>query len=80
LKDDPLLLVTSLAPGLSPEIRRLRRTDDNQLAAIAKSVLFGLLWLIALPIAALESACHGGATLTMEARLKRASSSGPDDR
>jgi SAM-dependent methyltransferase len=83
LKEDPLLLATSLAPGLSPEVRRLRGTDENQVAAIAKSVLFGLLWLLALPVAALESACHGGATVTMEARLKDASnnpSCGTDDR
>jgi SAM-dependent methyltransferase len=71
LRDDPLLLATSLAPGLSPEVRRSRGVDENQLAAIVKSALFGLLWLIALPVAALESACRGGATLTLEARLKR---------
>jgi SAM-dependent methyltransferase len=74
LKDDPSMLAKSLAPGLSPEVRRLRGTEENQVAAIAKSLLFGLLWLLALPIAALESACCGGATLTIEARLKRASS------
>lgn len=71
LRDDPLMLATSLAPGLSPEVRRSRGGDENQVAAIVKSALFGLLWLIALPIAALESVCRGGATLTMEACLKR---------
>ena len=71
LRDDPLLLATSLAPGLSPGVRRARSVDENQVAAIVKSALFGLLWLIALPVAALESACGGGATLTVEARLKR---------
>lgn len=75
LRDDPLMLATSLAPGLSPEVRRSRGTGETPLAAIVKSALFGLLWLIALPIAALESVCHGGATLTMEARLKDASNS-----
>jgi SAM-dependent methyltransferase len=71
LRDDPLLLATSLAPGLSPDVRRARGVEENQAAAIVKSALFGLLWLIALPVAALESASRGGATLTMEARLKR---------
>ena len=71
LRDDPLMLATSLAPGLSPEVRRWRGTDETPLAAIAKSAIFGLLWVIALPITAIESVCHGGATLTMEARLKR---------
>ena len=71
LRDDPLMLATSLAPGLSPEVRRSRGGDVNQVAAIVKSALFLLLWLIALPVAAVESACRGGATLTLEARLKR---------
>ncbi len=71
LRDDPLMLAASLAPGLSPEVRRARGGDENEVAAMVKSALFGLLWLIALPIAALESACGGGATLTFEARKKR---------
>ncbi len=71
LRDDPLTLATSLAPGLNPEVRRARGSDENRVAVIVKHVLFGLLWLVALPIAALESSCCGGATLTVEARLKR---------
>jgi SAM-dependent methyltransferase len=71
LRDDPLMLATSLAPALCPQVRRSRGTDDNQVAAIVKDALFCVLWLIALPIAALEAAFHGGATLTMDARLKR---------
>jgi SAM-dependent methyltransferase len=74
LRDDPLMLATSLAPGLSPEVRGSRGVDENQVAAVVQSALFGLLWLIALPLAALESACGGGATLTLEARLKRPAS------
>jgi len=30
-----------------------------------------MFWLLALPIAAIESLCHGGASLIVEARLKR---------
>lgn len=71
LRDDPLMLATSLAPGLNPEVRRARGSDENELAAIVKNVLFGVLWLVALPIAFLESVCRGGATLTIEARLQR---------
>jgi SAM-dependent methyltransferase len=71
LRDDPLMLAKSLAPGLSPEVRHMRGTEENQVAAIVKSILFGLLWLVALPVAALESACGGGASLTIDARLKR---------
>ncbi len=71
LRDDPALLVKSLAPGVSPDVRRWRRSDENRVAALLKNALFGLFWLFALPIAALESACRGGATLTLEARLKR---------
>jgi len=71
LRDDPLTLATSLAPGLNPDVRRARGADENQAATVVKHLLFGLLWLIALPIAVLESSCCGGATLTVEARLKR---------
>ena len=71
LRDDPLMLAASLAPGLSPAVRRARDSDENEVAAFVKNALFGLLWLIALPVAALESACGGGATLTFEARRKR---------
>lgn len=76
LRDDPLTLATSLAPFLNPEVRRARGVEENKLAALVKHALFGLLWMIALPVAALESACGGGATLTLEARLKTA----PSDR
>lgn len=71
LLDDPLMLATSVAPSLSPRVRRVRGVEENQAAAVVKHLLFGLLWLIALPIAAIESACRGGATLMVEARLKR---------
>ncbi len=70
LRDDPLTLATSLAPGLNPEVRRARGADENRVATVVKHMLFGLVWLLALPIAALESTCCGGASLTVEARLK----------
>ena len=76
LRDDPLTLATSLAPGLNPEVRRARGVEENQLATLVKHALFGVLWMIALPVAALESACGGGATITLEARLKQT----PSDR
>ena len=71
LLDDPTMLATSLAPALNPRVRRVRGVEENQAAAVVKHIFFGLLWLIALPIAAIESACRGGATLMVEARLKR---------
>jgi SAM-dependent methyltransferase len=74
LRDDPLTLATSLAPGLNPEVRRARGVEENRVATVIKHSIFGLLWLLALPVAALESICGGGATLTVEARLKCAPS------
>jgi SAM-dependent methyltransferase len=71
LLDDPTMLATSLVPSLNPRVRLVRGVDENDMAAIVKHLLFGLFWLLALPIAAIESACHGGATLMVEARLKR---------
>jgi len=70
LREDPLTLANSIAPGLNPEVRRARGADENQIATVVKNILFGLIWLVALPIAALEAACRGGATITVEARLK----------
>jgi SAM-dependent methyltransferase len=71
LPDDPAMLVTSLVPGLNPRVRRVRGVEENEAAAIVKHLLFGLLWLLAVPFAAIESACRGGASLIVEARLKR---------
>jgi SAM-dependent methyltransferase len=77
LSDDPTMLATSLVPSLNPRVRLVRGVEENDLAAIVKHLLFGLFWLLALPIAAIESACHGGASLIVEARLKRPAA-GPD--
>lgn len=74
LRDDPMTLATSLAPMLNPEVRRARGIHENLAAAVVKNTLFGLLWLIVLPITVLESICHGGASITLEARLKRTTS------
>jgi len=71
LRDNPLMLALSIAPALSRRVRRLRRIEENRSAGIFKDVLFTLLWLIALPLAAIESVCRSGATYTVEARLKR---------
>jgi hypothetical protein len=65
------MMVTSIAPGLNPHVRRVRRVEENRAASMIKTGLFALLWLLAVPITAIESACHGGATLMLEARLKR---------
>ena len=71
LPDDAAMLVTSLVPGLNPRVRRVRGVEENDVAAIVKHLLFGLLWLLVWPITAIESACRGGASLIVEARLKR---------
>lgn len=77
LLDDPTMLATSLVPELNPRVRLVRGVDENESAAMVKHLLFGLFWLLALPIAAIESLCHGGASLIVEARLKRPPA-GPD--
>ena len=77
LRDDPLTLATSLAPMLNPEVRRARAVDENRVATAVKNVLFGLIWLIVLPIAVIEAVCRGGATVTLEARLRRAGPARP---
>jgi SAM-dependent methyltransferase len=70
LRDCPRMLAASIAPGLDPRLRRVREIEENRAGSILKTTIFVLLWLIAVPLAAIESVCRGGATLTIDARLK----------
>ena len=67
---DAAMCATSLAPGLNPEVRRIRRSDENAVAAICRHAAFAAVWLFSLPFALIEGACRSGATITIEARLK----------
>lgn len=71
LRDNPACLATSLAPGLDPMVRRIRRIEESPHAAILKTAAYVALVAACLPFALLEAACRAGGTVMMEARKKR---------
>jgi SAM-dependent methyltransferase len=70
LRDNPAGLATSVAPGLDPMARRVRRTAEAPLAKLIKDAVYFGLVLAAVPFTALESVCGAGSTIMIEARKK----------
>jgi SAM-dependent methyltransferase len=68
LRDNPAGLASSLAPGLDPMARRVRRVPEGNRAKLAKDLLYLGLVAAALPFAALEAAFRAGSTVMIEAR------------
>jgi SAM-dependent methyltransferase len=71
LRDNPAGLATSLAPGLDPMSRRVRRVPDSPRAKLLKDLCYFGLVLLALPFTLLEAACQAGSTIMLEARIKK---------
>jgi hypothetical protein len=70
LRDNPAGLATSIAPGLDPMARRVRRTNEGSMTRLLKNTLYFGLVLAAIPFTALESVCGAGSTIMVEARKK----------
>jgi SAM-dependent methyltransferase len=70
LRDNPAGLATSLAPGLDPMARRVRRTAEGPLAKLFKDTVYFGMVLASVPFTALESVCGAGSTIMVEARKK----------
>jgi SAM-dependent methyltransferase len=68
LRDNPAGLASSLAPGLDPRPRRLRRIPESAALRLARDLAYFALAAAALPFAAAEAAFHAGSTVMMEAR------------
>jgi SAM-dependent methyltransferase len=68
LRDNPAGLASSLAPGLDPMARRVRKREESAGARLAKDLAYLALALAAVPFAAAEAACHAGSTIMIEAR------------
>jgi SAM-dependent methyltransferase len=68
LRDNPAGLASSLAPGLDPMARRVRRVAEGRLARLVKDAVYLALVAAALPFTILEAACRAGSTVTIEAR------------
>lgn len=68
LRDNPAGLASSVAPGLDPMARRIRRIPESGAGKLAKDLLYLALVGASLPFAALEAACGAGSTVMVEAR------------
>ncbi|HUI55440.1 MAG TPA: class I SAM-dependent methyltransferase [Bryobacteraceae bacterium] len=68
LRDNPAGLATSLAPGMDPMARRVRRIRERSMTRLAKDVAYLALVVAALPFTILEAAWHAGSTVMIEAR------------
>jgi SAM-dependent methyltransferase len=68
LRDNPAGLATSLAPGLDPMARRVRKVREGSGSRLAKDLAHFALVAAALPFALAEAALGAGSTVMMEAR------------
>ncbi len=70
LRDNPAGFATSLAPGLDPMARRIRRIKETPRLKLLKDLLYFGLVVGAVPFTVLEAACRAGSTVMLEARKK----------
>jgi len=70
LRDNPAGLATTLAVGLDPMARRIRRLPESPRTKLFKDLTYFGLVLAAIPFTLLEAACGAGATIMLEARIK----------
>jgi SAM-dependent methyltransferase len=70
LRDNPAGLASSLAPGLDPMARRVRRVAESGGARVVKDLTYLALVLASLPFTVLEAAFGAGSTVMIEARRR----------
>jgi SAM-dependent methyltransferase len=70
LRDNPAGLASSVAPGLDPMARRVRRVAESGGARLAKDLAYLALAAAALPFTLAEAAFRSGSTVMMEARKR----------
>src|SRR5271157_4377763 len=70
LRDNPAGLASSVAPGLDPMARCVRRVAESAGARLAKDLAYLLLTAAALPFTLAEAAFRAGSTVMMEARKR----------
>jgi SAM-dependent methyltransferase len=70
LRDNPAGLASSVAPGLDPMARRVRRVAESGGARLAKDLAYFALAAAALPFTLTEAAFGAGSTVMMEARKR----------
>jgi SAM-dependent methyltransferase len=69
-RDNPAGLATSMAPGLEPVARKMRRLDRSPRARLFKDAAYLALVLISVPFALFEAALGRGSTIMVEARKR----------
>ncbi|MBC8165046.1 MAG: class I SAM-dependent methyltransferase [Bryobacteraceae bacterium] len=72
LRDNPAGLASTLAPGLDPMARRIRRPNEGPRSKLLRDLLYLGLVGVAVPFTLLEAACQAGSTVMVEARKKGA--------
>jgi hypothetical protein len=70
LRDNPAGLASSLAPGLDPMARRVRKIRESGALKLTKDLLYFGITLASLPFTLFEAACGAGSTIMVEARKK----------
>jgi SAM-dependent methyltransferase len=70
LRDNPAGLASSVAPGLDPMARRVRRIAESAGARLAKDLAYFALVAAALPFTLVEAGFRAGSTVMMEARKR----------
>jgi SAM-dependent methyltransferase len=70
LRDNPAGLASTLAVGLDPMARRIRKVQESAGVKLLKDFSYFGLLLASIPFAVLEAVCGAGATIMVEARRK----------
>jgi SAM-dependent methyltransferase len=70
LRDNPAGMASSLAPGLDPMARRVRRVTEGAAVKLAKDLLYLALVTGSLPFTLAEAAFRAGSTIMIEARVR----------
>jgi SAM-dependent methyltransferase len=70
LRDNPAGYSISIAPGLDPMARRIRKIAETPVQRLIKNLVHLGLMVAALPVSAVEALCRAGSTVMVEARKK----------
>jgi SAM-dependent methyltransferase len=70
LRDNPAGFASSIAPGLDPMARRVRKIRESSSMKLVKDMLYFGILLAALPFTLFEAACWAVSTIMVEARKK----------
>ena len=68
LRDNPAGMASSLAPGLDPMARRIRRIAEGPRTKLIKDLVYLALLAASIPFTLAEAACGAGSTIMIEAR------------